>query len=164
MLEYVWLIPLFPALGALTQVLVGRKLSNKVVTVVSVGLPGLSLLWALGCFAGFLRLPPGAHVFNKVLYSWLPAGAFRLADGSLGNLHVNVGFQLDPLSTVMLLVVTGVGFLIHVYSIGYMGHEGGYYRFFGYMNLFMFSMLVLVLANNYLMMFTTRSPVIVVLA
>ncbi len=76
-----------------------------------------------------------------------------MADGSLGNFHVNVGIQLDPLSTVMLLVVTGVGFLIHVYSIGYMGHEGGYYRFFGYMNLFMFSMLILVLANNYLMMF-----------
>ena len=61
--------------------------------------------------------------------------------------------QLDPLSCVMMLVVTGVGFLIHVYSIGYMAHEGGYYRFFGYLNLFMFSMLVLVLADNYLMMF-----------
>ncbi len=153
MLKYIWLIPLFPALGALTQLLLGRRLSNKAVSAVSVGLPGLSLLWALGCFAEFLKFPSDVHVFNKVLYSWLPAGAFRLADGSLGNLHVNVGFQLDPLSTVMLLVVTGVGFLIHVYSIGYMGHEGGYYRFFGYMNLFMFSMLVLVLANNYLMMF-----------
>src|SRR4029077_8970957 len=60
---------------------------------------------------------------------------------------------LDPLSAVTLLVVTGVGFLIHIYSIGYMGHEGGYYRFFGYLNLFMFSMLVLILADNYLMMF-----------
>jgi NADH-quinone oxidoreductase subunit L len=64
-----------------------------------------------------------------------------------------VGILLDPLSAVMLLVVTGVGFLIHIYSIGYMAHEGGYYRFFGYMNLFMFSMLTLVLADNYLMMF-----------
>ena len=60
---------------------------------------------------------------------------------------------MDPLTCVMLLVVTGVGFLIHVYSIGYMGHEGGYYRFFGYMNLFMFSMLTLVLANNLLLLF-----------
>jgi len=153
MLEHIWLIPLFPALGALTQLLIGRRLSNKAVSAVSVGLPGLSLLWALGCIVEFFRLPSDVHVFNKVLYSWLPAGAFRLADGSLSNLNVHVGFQLDPLSTVMLLVVTGVGFLIHVYSIGYMGHEGGYYRFFGYMNLFMFSMLVLVLANNYLMMF-----------
>ena len=71
----------------------------------------------------------------------------------MGNLNVNVGFLLDPLSAVMLLIVTGVGFLIHVYSIGYMAHEGGYYRFFGYMNLFLFSMLVLILADNYLMMF-----------
>jgi NADH-quinone oxidoreductase subunit L len=111
-------------------------------------------LWALGCFFQLLSLPAQAnHTFTKVLYSWLPAGAFHLADGSLGHLNVYVGFQLDPLSSVMMLVVTGVGFLIHVYSIGYMGHEGGYYRFFGYLNLFMFSMLVLVLADNYLMMF-----------
>ena len=79
--------------------------------------------------------------------------AFHLSNGAVGNLNVHVGFLLDPLSAVMMLVVTGVGFLIHVYSIGYMAHEGGYYRFFGYMNLFMFSMLVLVLADNYLMMF-----------
>ena len=118
------------------------------------GLPGLSFVWAVGCFAQFLGLPEEAHhVFTKVMYTWLPAGAFHLANGRLGQFNVDVGFQLDPLSCVMLLVVTGVGFLIHVYSIGYMGHEGGYYRFFGYMNLFMFSMLVLVLANNYLMMF-----------
>jgi NADH-quinone oxidoreductase subunit L len=151
--EYIWLIPLLPALGALIQLLVGRRLPNKAVSAVSVGLPGLSFLWALGCFVEFLKLPADVHVFNKVLYSWLPAGAYRLADGSLGNFNVHVGFQLDALSCVMMLVVTGVGFLIHVYSIGYMGHEGGYYRFFGYMNLFMFSMLILVLANNYLMMF-----------
>jgi NADH-quinone oxidoreductase subunit L len=154
MLEYIWLIPLLPALGALTQLLIGRRLSNKGVSAVSVGLPGLSFLWALGCFVQFLGLPESYHhVFLRSLYTWLPAGPFHLGDGSLGNLHVNVGFQLDPLSSVMMLVVTGVGFLIHVYSIGYMGHEGGYYRFFGYMNLFMFSMLILVLANNYLMMF-----------
>ncbi|MGO8734735.1 MAG: NADH-quinone oxidoreductase subunit L [Terriglobia bacterium] len=153
MLKYIWLIPLLPALGAVIQLLMGRRLSNKAVSVVSVGLPGLSFLWALGCFLEFLKLPGDVHVFNKVIYSWLPAGVFRLADGSLGNLNVHVGFQVDPLSTVMMLVVTGIGFLIHVYSIGYMAHEGGYYRFFGYMNLFMFSMLVLVLADNYLMMF-----------
>ena len=151
MLKYIWVIPLLPALGALIQLLVGRRLSKNAVSAVSVGLPGVSFLWALGCFLEFLKLPSDVHVFSKVIYSWLPAGAFRLADGTLGSLNVHVGFQLDPLSTVMMLVVTGVGFLIHVYSIGYMGHEGGYYRFFGYMNLFMFSMLVLVLADNYLM-------------
>ena len=71
----------------------------------------------------------------------------------MGTFIVDYGFLLDQLSLVMLLVVTGVGFLIHVYSIGYMAHEGGYYRFFAYLNLFMFFMLTLVLANNYLLMF-----------
>src|SRR6516165_5764986 len=150
-LDQVWLIPLLPAAGALIQLLFGKKLSNRLVSLVSVGLPGLSFGWALGCFLELLNKPE--HTFTKVMYSWLPAGFFHLSNGSAGNLDVNVGFQLDPLSAVMMLVVTGVGFLIHVYSIGYMGHEGGYYRFFGYMNLFMFSMLVLVLADNYLMMF-----------
>jgi NADH-quinone oxidoreductase subunit L len=150
-LERIWLIPLLPALGALIQLLFGRRLKNSLVSLVSVGLPGLSFVWAVGCFFELLGQPD--RTFISTLYTWLPAGDFHLSSGALGNLAVNVGFQLDPLSAVMLLVVTGVGFLIHIYSIGYMGHEGGYYRFFGYMNLFMFSMLVLVLANNYLMMF-----------
>ena len=150
-LDHIWLIPLLPAAGALIQLLFGRKLSNKAVSWVSVGLPGVSLAWALGCLVQLFW--QADHTFYMVIYSWLPAGAFRLTSGSLAQFNVNVGIQLDPLSAVMLLVVTLVGFLIHVYSIGYMGHEGGYYRFFGYMNLFMFSMLVLVLADNYLMMF-----------
>ncbi len=150
-LDHIWLVPLLPALGAATQFFFGRKLSNKAVSAVSVGLPGMSFIWALGCFAQLLSVAEGT--FIKVLYSWLPLGAFRLSNGTVRNFSVDVGFQLDHLSVVMLLVVTGIGFLIHVYSIGYMGHEGGYYRFFGYLNLFMFSMLVLVLANNYLMMF-----------
>src|SRR2546422_608310 len=151
-LEKIWLIPLFPALGALAQLLFGRKLSTRAVSAVSVGLPGLSFLWAVGCLLALLGQPE--HVFaSKPLYSWLPAGTFRLSNGSVGSLNVDVGFLLDPLSAVMVLVVTGVGLLIHIYSIGYMAHEGGYYRFFGYLNLFMFSMLILVLANNYLMMF-----------
>src|SRR5437762_1455306 len=151
MLDHIWLIPLFPALGGLIHLLVGRRLSNRAVSMVSVGLPGLAFAWALGCFYELLSLP--GYTFAATLYTWLPAGAFHLSNGSMGNLNVNVGFLLDPLSAVMLLIVTGVGFLIHVYSIGYMAHEGGYYRFFGYMNLFLFSMLVLILADNYLMMF-----------
>jgi NADH-quinone oxidoreductase subunit L len=150
-LDYIWLVPLLPALGAFIQLLWGKRLSNKTVSVVSVGLPGVSFLWALGSFSQFLQLD--GRPFTKVLYAWLPLGLFHLSDGTLGNLSVDVGFQLDQLSAVMMLVVTGVGFLIHVYSIGYMGHEGGYYRFFGYLNLFMFSMLVLVLADNFVMMF-----------
>ena len=150
-LDFIWLIPLLPALGAFIQLLWGKRLSNQAVSAVSVGLPGLSFAWALGCFAQFLQ--SNGSPFIKVLYTWLPAGAFRLSSGTIANLTVDVAFQLDQLSAVMMLVVTGVGFLIHVYSVGYMAHEGGYYRFFGYLNLFMFSMLVLVLANNYLMMF-----------
>src|SRR5438034_9951402 len=151
MLERIWLIPVLPAAGALLQLLFGRKLPNWAVSLISVGLPGVSFVWALGCFNELLGQPE--HTFAKTIYTWLPAGAYHLSSGALANLNVNVGFQLDPLSAAMLLVVTGVGFLIHIYSIGYMGHEGGYYRFFGYMNLFMFAMLVLVLADNYLMMF-----------
>jgi NADH-quinone oxidoreductase subunit L len=154
MLENIWLIPIFPLLGAAIQLFFGRRLSKSAVSAISVGLPGLSFLWAVGCFAQFLGLPESYHhLFLQPLYTWLPAGAFHLSNGAMGNLSVDVGMQLDPLSCVMMLVVTGVGFLIHVYSIGYMAHEGGYYRFFGYLNLFMFSMLVLVLADNYLMMF-----------
>ena len=150
-LENIWLIPLLPVLGAMIQLFVGKRLTNSQVSMVSVGLPGLSFLWAVGSFFGLLGQPE--HIFQKVLYIWLPAGPFRLTDGTLGNLSVDIGFYLDPLSAVMMLVVTGVGFLIHVYSMGYMAHEDGYYRFFGYLNLFMFSMLTLILADNYLMMF-----------
>src|SRR5690348_18352291 len=73
--------------------------------------------------------------------------------GRLVNFNTQLATLLDPHSAVMLGVVTGVGILIHVYSTGYMAHEGGYYRFFGYLNLFMFSMLILILANNYVLMF-----------
>ena len=152
MLDKIWLIPLFPALGAAFQLFLGRRVSKKIVSLVSVGLPGLAFVWALGCVWQLMGKPEHTYAL-KDLYTWLPAGAFHLSNGSLANLTVNVGILLDPLSAVMLLVVTGVGLLIHIYSIGYMAHEGGYYRFFGYMNLFMFSMLTLVLADNYLMMF-----------
>src|ERR1051325_1716501 len=150
-LDRIWLIPLLPAAGAAIQLFFGRRLKNSSVSLISVGLPGVSFLWAVGCFIELLALP--GHAFYKTIYVWLPLGPFHLSSGAIGNLSVNVGFQLDQLSAVMMLVVTGVGFLIHVYSTGYMAHEGGYYRFFGFMNLFMFSMLVLVLADNYLMMF-----------
>src|SRR5260370_27116373 len=126
MLNYLWLIPLLPAAGALIQLLVGRRLKNAAVSLVSVGLPGISFAWAVGCFLELLGKPE--HTVNTNLYTWLPAGVFHLTNGSMGDLAVHVGFLLDPLSAVMLLVVTGVGFLIHIYSIGYMGHEGGYYR------------------------------------
>ncbi len=87
------------------------------------------------------------------LYEWINAGPAHTSEGPLANFRVDWGFLLDPLSSVMILVVTGIGFLIHIYSTGYMHEEDGYYRFFAYLNLFMFSMLTLVLGNNYVMMF-----------
>src|SRR5207244_3346384 len=95
--------------------------------------------------------------YQTVLYTWLGSDTgnptYRLHGGSTAALQADAGFLLDPLSSIWLLFVTGVGMLIHIYSTGYMAHEGGYYRFFGYLNLFMFSMLTLILANNYVLLF-----------
>src|SRR5947207_2590930 len=102
MLNRIWLVPLLPAAGALIQLLFGRKLWNRAVSLLSVGVPGVSFLWAFGCFNELLGRPE--HTFSEVIYSWLPAGAYHLSSGALANFNVNVGFQLDQLSAVMLLV------------------------------------------------------------
>jgi len=99
-----------------------------------------------------MSFEPEHRVFQQILFEWITPGTMPAA-GSLVPFVADWGYLLDPLSSVMVLVVTGVGFLIHVYSVGYMAHEGGYYRFFGYLNLFMFAMLTLVLANNLLLLF-----------
>jgi NADH-quinone oxidoreductase subunit L len=95
---------------------------------------------------------PG-RVRELVQFTWLAGLPFHMMDGRLATFNADWGFLLDPLSAVMILVVTGIGFLIHVYSTGYMAHDNGYYRFFGYLNLFIFFMLMLVLANNYTLLF-----------
>jgi NADH-quinone oxidoreductase subunit L len=151
-LEYIWLIPLFPLTGAALMLLFGRRLSNFFVSLICVGYVFLSFVFSVGAVWQLTQLT-GERMHQVVLYDWVPAGVFHATNGTPVNFTAELGFLLDPLSAVMILVVTGVGFLIHVYSIGYMGHEGGYYRFFGYMNLFMFSMLILVMANNMLLMF-----------
>ncbi len=147
-LEAVWLVPLLPAAGAFLMLLIGRRLPRAAVSALCCGSVGVSFLLSLGIFSEVLKR--GGQPFEKILFTWIPS--MPLA-GAATAFEVKWGFLVDPLSTVMILVVTGVGFLIHVYSIGYMAHEGGYYRFFGYMNLFMFMMLTLVLANSFLMMF-----------
>ncbi len=152
-LDKIWLIPLFPLAGAAAMLLVGRRLRNSAVSAICVGSVFLSFLFSLGALWQLTRLHEEYRHFEKVLFNWVPAGPMHTSAGKLVNFVAEWGLLLDPLSAVMILVVTGVGFLIHCYSIGYMGHEGGYYRFFGYMNLFMFSMLTLVLANNMLLMF-----------
>ncbi len=151
-LDNIWLIPLFPLASATIMLLLGRRLPNSAVSFLCVGSVFVSFLLSAGAVWRLTQLT-GERVHQVVLYDWVPAGAYHTAQGLLGNFNAELGFLLDPLSAVMILVVTGVGFLIHVYSVGYMGHEGGYYRFFGYMNLFMFSMLTLVMANNMLLMF-----------
>ncbi|HYL10941.1 MAG TPA: NADH-quinone oxidoreductase subunit L [Candidatus Acidoferrales bacterium] len=152
-LDHIWLIPLFPLAGAALMILLGRRLPNSAVSAVCVGSVFVSLFYAAGAVWQLVALDPEHRVFQKILFQWVPAGPMHTSAGSAVNFVADWGFLLDPLSAVMALVVTGVGFLIHLYSIGYMGHEGGYYRFFGYMNLFMFSMLTLVLANNMLLLF-----------
>jgi NADH-quinone oxidoreductase subunit L len=152
-LAHIWLIPLFPLAGAALMFFFGRRLPNTGVNAVCVGSVFLSMVYAFGAILQLIARPVGQRVVEVILFDWVPAGAMHTFSGRLVNFNAQWGMLLDPLSCVMLFVVTGVGFLIHVYSTGYMAHEGGYYRFFGYLNLFMFSMLVLVLANNLLLLF-----------
>jgi NADH-quinone oxidoreductase subunit L len=152
-LRSIWLIPLFPLAGAATMFFIGRRLSNGAVSAVGVGSVGLSMIFAFGAIVQLIARAPAQRLVEIVLFDWVPAGAMHTMSGRLVNFNAQWAMLLDPLSAVMLGVVTGVGFLIHVYSTGYMAHEGGYYRFFGYLNLFMFSMLVLVLGNNLLLLF-----------
>src|SRR5579859_8221161 len=140
---YLWLIPLLPLIGAAINGIFGHRFSKSVVA--TVGLVFVAAAFAMSAWASLrlLQLPQGRIPYIEEHLPWITAGGF----------HVDFSFYLDQLSMVMILVVTFVGFLIHVYSVGYMAHEGGYYRFFAYLNLFMFSMLTLVLANNLLLLF-----------
>ena len=152
-LAHIWLIPMFPLITAAAMLFFGRKLAQTVINALCVGSVFISFIFSAGSFLQLISLPPDNRIAINVLFEWLPAVPFHMLDGRLANFVADWGFQLDPLSAVMILVVTGVGFLIHVYATGYMAHEGGYYRFFGYLNLFMFAMLMLVLANNFLLLF-----------
>jgi len=139
-----WLIPILPLLGFLLNGIFGKRLTKPVINAIAVGSVVLSFLWvvktlsALGAFSGGLE-----ETYKEHYYTWIQSGA----------LNISVDFAIDRLTAVMLMVVTGVGALIHIYSVGYMSHEGGYYRFFAYLNLFMFFMLILVLGANFLILF-----------
>jgi NADH-quinone oxidoreductase subunit L len=135
-----WLIPILPLAGAAINGFFGKKSSRTAVSTIALVFCGAAFVWALSVAWRFSSLP---LPHQEYLAHWIRSGSF-VAD---------FAFYLDPLSLVMLLVVTGVGFLIHIYSVGYMWDDPGYYRFFSYLNLFMFFMLTLVLANNYLVMF-----------
>src|SRR6266849_4855524 len=157
-LDHIWLIPLFPAFGAAMMFFFGRRLQKATVDAVCVGVVVLAFLFACVTVVEYAHFAHGTgRPFEKIVYTWLGSGDghldFLKRDGTLASFNADAGFLLDPLSSIWLLFVTGVGMLIHIYSTGYMAHEGGYYRFFGYMNLFMFSMLILILANNYMLLF-----------
>jgi NADH-quinone oxidoreductase subunit L len=144
-MQQLWLIPTLPLLGAVLNGLFGRRFGKPLINAIAIGSVLLSFLWvvkvllSLGIFGA--AAPEQPHVEHY--FTWMASG----------NLNIGVDLMVDRLTAVMLLVVTGVGLLIHIYAIGYMSHEGGYYRFFAYLNLFMFFMLILVLAANYLLMF-----------
>ncbi len=143
MLEYVGLIPLFPAIGFAVNLFFGRRMAKAAVGGVACGAIGLSFLVALLVFVDLLNLPPAGRSVEKILYTWILSGDFQ----------ANVGFLVDPLSMVMMLVVSGVSLVIHVYSYGYMHDDPDFPRYFTYLNLFVFFMLVLVSANNFLLLF-----------
>jgi len=158
-LDHIYLIPLLPAFGAAVMFFFGRRLQKSWVSAICVGVVVVAFLMACGAVWQYTNSPEShkGQPYEQVLYTWLGTGTghttYSTRDGSPATFQADAGFLLDPLSSIWLLFVTGVGMLIHIYSIGYMGHEGGYYRFFGYLNLFMFSMLTLVLANNYALLF-----------
>src|SRR5579862_3313701 len=152
-LAHIWLIPLFPLAGAALMFFFGRKLPNAGVNVICVGSVFLAMCFAFGAIWQLVSRPVAERLVSYNLFDWVPAGAVHTNAGNFMRFNVPWGVMIDPLTCVMLFVVTGVGFLIHVYSTGYMAHEGGYYRFFGYLNLFMFSMLTLITANNLLLLF-----------
>ncbi len=139
-MHQLWLIPALPLAGFLLNGIFGRKLSKAAINAVAIGSVLLSFLWVVKTLMGLGSME---EVYVERYFTWIQSG------------FVNVGFDfaVDRLSAVMLLVVTGIGLLIHIYAAGYMAHEGGYHRFFAYLNLFMFFMLILVLAANYLVLF-----------
>ena len=140
---HLWLIPGLPLAGAAVNGLLGRRYSHRTVSALALAASGAAFVWAIVCALRFAGLPETGLPLVEHYATWIRAGSFSAP----------FAFMLDQLTLVMILIVTGVGFLIHVYSVGYMAEEGGYYRYFSYLNLFMFFMLTLVLANNYLLMF-----------
>ncbi len=138
-----WIIPALPLAAVALNLLLGDRLGRRGVAWLACGSVGLAFAVAVRAVFNLAQLPADQRVLTETVATWMRVGDFT----------ADFGFLLDPLSAVMALVVTGVGFLIHVYSTGYMGHDASYRRFFLYLNLFMFAMLTLVLADNFLLLF-----------
>ena len=142
-LTYLWIVPLLPLVGAAVNGIFGGRWPKNTISAVALSSTTLSFLAALEAVREFSGLSPEQIPWSKTYFPWISAGGFQ----------ANFALQVDQLTVVMLLVVTGVGWLIHIYSTGYMHEDPGYRRFFAYLNLFMFFMLLLILADNYLLMF-----------
>ena len=143
MLDVVWLIPAFPLFGFLTLVVFGRKLGDPKAGYFATAMVAASFVVAVGAYFDLLSKPTDERSHVVTLFEWLP----------VGSLHVDMAFLADPLSITMCLFVTGIGALIHLYAIGYMHGDPKFSKFFVYMNLFAFSMLMLVLGENLLVTF-----------
>ncbi|HSY59484.1 MAG TPA: NADH-quinone oxidoreductase subunit L [Terriglobales bacterium] len=143
LLDHLWIILALPLAGAAINGLLGKNWPKSAVNSVAIGSVSLAFLAVAETVREFMQLPANQIPWVKTYFTWMTAGPFR----------VNFALQVDQLTIVMLLTVSFVGMLIHIYSTGYMAHEGGYYRFFSYLNLFMFFMLTLVLAANIVVMF-----------
>jgi len=143
MLQWLWLIPAFPYVGFLVLAVAGGRFSRRLVAMVGVGSVGLSSLMALVAAISFLNSSSSDAAFTQVLWRWMEVGGFA----------PRVGLYLDALSLVMMLVITFVGVLIHLYSSEFMSEDEGYSRFFAYMNLFVGSMLTLILADNLVLLY-----------
>jgi NADH-quinone oxidoreductase subunit L len=143
LLDHLWIVLALPLAGAAINGLFGKRWPKSAVNSVALGAVSLAFLAVAELVREFAQLRSDQIPYFKDYFPWMTAGA----------LHVDFALQVDQLSVVMLLVVSFVGLLIHIYSTGYMAHEGGYYRFFSYLNLFMFFMLTLVLAANVVVMF-----------
>jgi NADH-quinone oxidoreductase subunit L len=142
-LDHLWIIMALPLLGAAVNGLLGKNWSKSVINSIAIGSVSLSFLAVLELIREFAQLPADQIPWVRDYFTWMTAGTF----------HIAFSLQVDQLTIVMLLVVTFVSTLVHIYSTGYMAHEGGYYRFFCYLNLFVFFMLTLVLASNLIVMF-----------
>jgi len=151
-MNYIYLVPLFPLIGFLINGILAltlkgfpeEKSANKsLVSWIGCASVGLSFLTSVFIFFQLSALPAGERVMQKIVFPWILSGKF----------HIDIGFLIDPLSSVMILVVSGVGFFIHLYSAGYMAEDKGYARYFSFLNLFAFFMLMLVLSNNFLLFY-----------
>src|SRR5579885_1005241 len=146
-----WVL-VFPLLGFILLGLFGKAMPRQAILTIAWGSSGLALFFATIGFLSMMKTTPdAARISDQVIYSWVNSGT--VATGVLSNnvpLNISFGLLLDPLSATMLMIVTGVGFLIHIYSAGYMEDDPGFWRFFAYMNFFIFAMALLVSADNFL--------------